>query len=291
MVSLPISLPIGFDPVVSEKDTVTVGQVIAKKSKDQDALIALTHVFDEPVHELVHYLKKNPGDHVSVGDTLAQKKGVLGFNGLKLLSKVQGTVLRYERDSGTLIMRLESETSQVTDALEQDVGEKNDTKAAEDKKDSGTESQMNNHDAILSPLDGTVSLCNNDQIVIDTDKDVLVGTGGYGGSVSGELFNLFGVEKSDSPIVELHHLTVDCIDKVVLGGEFQRDSLVKAIGMGVKRIIAQDISEEDLSFVFHKKMETVIVTLAHEDITKLRKTKYKNVFVDGQSKTVLLLKA
>lgn len=304
MISLPIDIPQGFTPTVSEKDVVTAGQVIAKKSEKRDIVISLSEVFREPIRIVSQFLLKNPGDSVKVGDTLAKKAGTLGFNSLKLESKVDGTVLRFERDTGNLVIRLarvkgthgteETKETQGVDGKVEDVGKvdtREEVKGDAISKEPEASSQIrseSSQDTILSPLDGTVSMCNNGQIVIDTDKDILIGNEGCGQSVTGELYRLAG--GSDEK-VELHHLTPECIGKIVLGRSFGRDELVKAIGIGVIGVIGTEILQKDLTHISEKNMVTPVVVLAKDDAKNLSKMKYKNVFIDGQSKTILILKA
>ncbi len=261
MSSLPIAIPFGFTPKVSEKEKVTVGQIIAERSKEQDIAINLSEAFQLPIRIVSKYVLKNPGDAVEPGQTLARKKGFLGFNRFSVVSKIAGTVLRFERDTGNLIIRLQKSESTSSDAISE----------AED--------------LLLSPLDGIVTLCNNDQIVIDTDKDVIVGSIGYGQSNTAELFLL-----PDEKTISLHHLDVNSIDKIVIGSVFPRDVLVKAIGMGVAGVIGTEIQDEDLTYIQDKNMHTPIVIIAPEDHRTLRKTKYKKIFMSGDTKTILILK-
>jgi len=272
MTSLPIQLPKGYTPIVSEKDVVTSGQEIARKEAKKDVLINIPDAFGVPVRQAGKLLKKNPGDSIEIGDIIAKKTGKLGFGEKKLESKINGTILRFERDSGNVVIRLNR-----TDNLKLIT----DNKVYKDRN--GLEA-----DVILSPIDGIVSMCNNSQIVIDTDKDIILGLNGFGGSVSAEWQLLPGGIDGE---VELLHLDASCIGKVIIGGLFKTDVLLKAIGMEVAGVIGSEIGEEEYKYIEARHMHTPVVDLSRKDLEAITESKHKKLFMDGITKTILVLKA
>ncbi len=164
MTSLPVILSSGVESIVKAGDIVNAGQIIAKKATRTDYIVNLAHEFSSSIEKVRKTLRKNPGDNVKEGDVLAVKKNFFNLSEEKLLSRVSGTILRYERDTGNLII---------------------------------SRIPQGNFPDIVSPVDGTVSICDNDKIVISTDKDVYSGRKGSGGSVTGEVFILDGAFSKD----------------------------------------------------------------------------------------------
>jgi len=251
MTALPVFLPDGFFPVVKDGDVVAVGQVLAHKSAKQDEIINIPQVLSISLAQAKKVLKKNPGDQIEAGDTIAVKKNAFGVQQKNLISKVNGIITRYERDTGNLIIRTSYHT--LTEKL-------------------------------VSPVDGIIALCDNKKIVIQTDKNVLTGKKGSGETGEGEIFIL----ESDSENV-LYYLDSRAIDKVVVGGQFTREILVKAISLGAKGMIGTGIEDSDLEYLQQKGMQIPIIELDQEMIEKVIEWNDKRVYIEAPSKTIILL--
>lgn len=162
MTALPINLPDGFTSKVNVDDNVSIGQIVASRESVSEQLINIPKELSVKRSQVKKVIQKIPGEAVSKGDIIAIKKNFFGTKSTVLRSSLSGTVVRYERDSGNLVIKTSLGTT----------GEN-----------------------IISPVEGRVSLCNNTTITIDTDKSVLVGEDGTGGVGQGEVIVL----KEDQP--------------------------------------------------------------------------------------------
>lgn len=255
MTTLPISLSPGFSILVNKGDTVKTGDILAKKEATHEIRLVLPTILHTTIKKTAKLLRKYPGDKVQKGDVLAAKKKTLGLSEEVIQSEVDGTVIRYDRATGTLV-------------LFPDTG--------------GAEGGVNE---IVCPIDGTVEVCDNDRILLTTDKDVLQASGGTGGEVRGEV----QVVTSGQEHVQLHQLDTSVLGKIILGGIFDRDTLVKAVGMGTQGVIAAAIREEDLLYLHDRQMETPVITVGQEGYDRLKAWNGKNIYLQGANKTVLLL--
>ena len=111
MTSLPISLHDGFTPSVQTGDFIIVGQVIASKTGSDEEIINIPQQLSISRSSAKKVIKKNPGDKVEKGEIIARKKSLLGTKSITLRSAVSGTVTRYERDSGSLVIKTGLTTS------------------------------------------------------------------------------------------------------------------------------------------------------------------------------------
>src|SRR5216683_6260405 len=105
MTSLPIELPVGFIPLVVTGDTVTAGQVIAKKDAPKDEVVNIIQGLKVSRSHARKVLKKNPGDRIIPGDIIAVKKSLFGKVLATVTSQISGIIIRYERDTGNLVVR------------------------------------------------------------------------------------------------------------------------------------------------------------------------------------------
>ena len=150
MISLPVQLPPGFTSLVTTGDTIRTGQTIAQKTTTNEQVINISEQLGIPIKKVKNVLKKNPGDEVKEGDVIAVKKGFLGFDSHRVISRVNGVVDRYQRDSGNLIIK------------------------------TGSQVMM---EKLVSPVDGTITLCDNKKIVIETEKNIALAQKGSGQAV------------------------------------------------------------------------------------------------------------
>ncbi len=157
MTALPIPLPEGFQAHVKADDNVEIGQVIAVRSGKTEVIINIPHQLAISNNAAKKSLIKIPGESIEAGEIIAKRNGFLGLSKSSVVSQVSGTILRYERDSGNLVIK----THEATDVSE-----------------------------LVSPVAGIVTLCDNKKIVIRTDKNFFVGVKAIGGQAKGELIAL-----------------------------------------------------------------------------------------------------
>lgn len=256
MVSLPFTISPDYTILVKKDDRVKVGQTLAKRLVSNDLPLSLADALSVEPRQSHKYVKVRPGDSVKNGDVLAVKKSF--FSEVKVISEVSGTILSFERDRGVLHIKPEGEGR----------GDK--------------------EEKLASPIDGIVSVCNNGQIVIDTDKDVLLAEQGVGGKAEAGLFvvSLPPDAKLESLVFALD---TKCIGKIVLLETVEREALLKAIGMGAEGIITKNISENDLEYLSRRNIPTPVVSVSDEAWKKLVRWNGKQAYLDGVGKTILLL--
>ncbi len=259
MTALPILLPDGFAPLIKENDSVTIGQPIAQKFIKDEEIINIPKQLSISLSQAKKVVKKNPGERVKKGEVIALKKGFLGMQQEAVISRVEGIVTRYERDTGNLAIRTSRES------LTED---------------------------IISPVDGIVSMCDNKKIVINTEKNVITGEKSAGTSGEGEVFILeesLSETNGEENTNLLYFLDSRAIGKIVVGGNLTRDVLVKGIGIGAIGIIGTNIADEDIAHILEKKMETPVIQIEVGKIEPLRLWSGKKAYLDAESKSIVLL--
>lgn len=253
MTALPIPLPDGYSSLVTTGEKVTSGQILAKPKKGDEEIIDILSMLRIPKEKVKHVLKKKPGDHVEEGDIIAQKKGFLGLDQDTIVSKVSGEVTRYERFTGHLIIQT---------------------------------SKQHHTQKIVSPVDGTVSMCNNEKIVIQTSKHIVLGTHGWGGKTRGKLFILEASFAHGKTNV-LYHLDNQAIGKIVVGNKFTRDMLVKGAGLGIKGIICLQIAPEDREYIQNRHQQLPVIHVDEEGMKQV--LRMQAAALDGELKTIAIL--
>ncbi|HVF69533.1 MAG TPA: hypothetical protein VNA13_03125 [Xanthomonadales bacterium] len=248
MTSLPISLPNGFIASISVGDVINVGQVIASKTVPTDEIINVPKLLGVSLKHAKKIIKKIPGSAVIKGDILASKKSLFGTKTEVLRSKVNGTVTRFERDSGNLIIKTSSDTT---------------------SKD------------IISPVDGTVTICNNREIFINTDKNVVIGVNANGDKVTGEIYVL---QEEDS-----YHLNANAIGKIAVSRNFTREMILKGVGIGVAGIIGVGINDTDIEHLVEKKFRTPLIKIKEQDFKDIIQWKGKKVFLNPEAESIIFL--
>jgi len=252
MVLLPFQLESGFTPIVKKGDLVKVGDILAERKNSENQSIPLAKIFGVKPHTAGKFLKVSPGDSITTGEVLAVRKGV--FKEDKILSEVTGTVMAYDRSSGELILH---------------------------PSISGKKSEE-----LRCPIDGIVSVCNNDQIVVETEKDVVVGERSSGLQAEGIVYKPNIVSGSNTL---LYTLDTQIEGKVLILQSADRDILLKAIGMEVSGILAGEVSESDLSYLSKRNIQTPVIQLSEPELKKVVKWVDKKAYIDASGKTVLLL--
>lgn len=271
MSSLPITLSSGFVPTVKVGDNVSKGDTLAIPTKDassntstsqgDESIIDLSVIYATRPGNTGRLLKKSLGESIAVGDVLAERTSGLGLKKEQVLAKVAGTLFRFERDTGRLIIK-KSDSSGSSDLVIPVVLE-----------------------PLLSPLDGKITVCNNEQIVIEGKTTALAGVRGVGGKASGELMIIPG---KDGEPIESKAITGDMIGKVLLVPYMTRDALVKASAIGIAGVIGISIVQEDLDYLAEKKLDLPVVDIDKDTAKKLKEKSGRQIFIEGSEKILLL---
>lgn len=258
MTSLPILLPDGFIPVVSVGDTITVDQSIAEKNNSETTVVInISEELSLPPEKTGKTVKKNPGDVIEPGDIIAYRRGFLKMGEQKVVSSISGKILTYDKRTGDMTIL---------------VSEGGDNEGENEK--------------FLSPIDGTVTLCDNEKIVVDTKTNTFIATRSSGGSIQAEV--LYIKETGDGTL-PLHALTTDIIGKVILTSSLSLDGLTKAIGMDAAGILVRSLTDTDADYLAEKHASFPILQVAEDDYVKLVKWSGKQLYIDGGKKSIILL--
>jgi hypothetical protein len=290
-----VPLKSNFFPLVKVGDSVIVGKPIAQEKSDREQVVNIAQQLNISLKKVKNVLKKNPGDPIHKGDIIAEKKGLLGFDNAAVISNVEGIVFRYERSTGNLVIRLGG-----------------------DPIDSET---------IISPVAGTIALCDNDKIVIHVHKEETQETEGTketDGVTETEEIAAFVQEDSGEPKGEilvdsvgnssepraafatkgygepregelfvlegsLYDLTGEATGKIVLGEKFTREILMKGIGIGVVGFIGGEINEEDLDFFEQRQSRTPIIQVDGDTINRLKYWEGRKMRLDGGERVISLV--
>lgn len=252
MTSLSINLPKDFSSKVKLGDKILVGQVIANKNiSGVSHEINIGSVLGVPASDAGKFLIKKPGDRVEESTVIALKKKALG-SATKAFSPATGTVFKFDQESGVLTIRTNSETS------------------TED---------------LFSPVDGVVELCDNDKIVVKTQKGGVIVADSANGEENIEGL-IFAIEDSEVNPIDIN---ADVAGKIIAGNKFDREALAKSIGIGTLGVIACEIIDGDLEELKKKMIKTPVLIVSHEEIKKIIKANGKKAHIDPLKKTILIL--
>ena len=252
MILLPILLPEGFKPTVAVGEKLTTGQIIAeKKGKGIEEIIPVSEILKISPNKITKVIRKNLGDGVSKGDILAVEKGPLGFGNKKIISEFSGTIIKIDSEKGNILIH--------------------------------TATTEGNKSTFISPVDGTVDFCDNNKIVVKTEKDTVMAVRVSGKETRGVLFAL---EDED---VDFGEISQAVEKKVILGKSFAKGAIFKAFGLGALGIIGVKIRESDFEDLEEKAIQSPVFQVSEEDFEKLKKNLDKQVFLDPENKCLVVL--
>lgn len=256
MPTLPFELPDGYEPLVKEGDKVTAGQVLAKSQGNPEEIVNVPEHLGVSLKSAGKYIVKEPGDVIEPGEVIAVKKNFFGKTKEMIISEIAGTVLRYERDTGNLIVR------------------------NDDVVDEGD---------IISPVEGVVQLCNNKEIVVRTEN-AIGGTKVVSGTkIEGELFVLEESFIESGPGNILFYLDSRATGKIVLGTTFSRDVLIKGVGIGAAGFLAQTIADDDIAYLREHNISMPVMEIGEDSVAILKNKNGQKIVLDAQTRTVLFL--
>ncbi len=255
MTALPIDLPEGFSPLVSIGDIVTPGQTLAQKATSKDEVVNVLQGLKISRSQAKKMLKKGPGDRITPGDIIAIKKNFFGKVTATITSGISGEILRYERDTGNLVVRTDEAASSLI---------------------------------VISPVAGTISLCNNREIVIQTE-DALVSSGvALGSDAQGNLTILEESFDTDGSKTLLYYLDSRAKGKIVIIQTITSDILVKGASIGVSGFLVVNLSNENIAYYQEKTFQLPVLEIDTRLIEPLERWRDKNILIDTKSKAIIL---
>jgi len=252
MTSLPITIPEGFTVVVKKGDNVEKNDLLAKAPEGMTAplpetIIDLTAVFNELPDTVRKYLLKGPGDRIEDGEIIASRGRSFGLKKDHVVSHMSGTIIRFERGEGRLIVTRD-----------------------------GSESELASPD-ILSPIAGSIKVCNNDSIVLESDTDedvpqenisqtqskVKAASEGTGGKVSGLVMTL--APSGSDAIISSSQITRDTIGKILLLPDIEKDAIAKAAAIGVAGILGTELSKDLFDYIKDRKIDIPLISIDQQE--------------------------
>jgi hypothetical protein len=255
MTSLPIELPEGFTPFVTQGDRVTIGQIIAKKEAPQDETVNIIQALKISRIQAKKVLKKSPGERIKPGDVVAVKKSLFGKEQARIISEIAGTIIRYERDTGNLVVRTDHDASELE---------------------------------LISPVAGTVTMCNNREIVVDTEDAFVTDGIAIGNPGEGTLFVLTESFDESGSENALYYLDSRAADKIVLAKALTRELIIKGDSIGVRGFLGITISNEDIIYLQEKQIELPVIEITTELVSKLHSWENKKIMIETKSKAIIL---
>lgn len=249
MTLLPINLSEGFIAKIAVNDKLKTGDVIAeRKGKSKEDIIHFSSDYKIPPNKIHKVLKKNLGDSIKEGSVLAIKKKL--FGGEKIISKISGTIVKIDEEKGDIYVKTLNENDSENEQL-------------------------------LSPVDGVVEICNNEKIVIKTDKDVILAEDSLGGEASGEILYFANFLENE--------LNSSIAGKVALVKTLDKVSFYKIMGLDAAGIITQEIEDTDFIDLTEKRITTPVMNVTDEDFKKIVKKDGKKVYLNGKDKSIAIL--
>ncbi len=204
-------LPIPGDVRVAVGAKVQAEEVIAETAMPGDATpVNVAKMLGVPAGELTKHLVIKAGDVISVGQIVAQSKGLFGLFSSEVKSPVAGTVESVSTVTGMMIVRGEPLRVQVRAYLTGTVVE-------------------------VLPREGAV---------IEADAAVIQGIFGIGGEAYGIIHPV-----CTKPDEDLHEdkLTGDLRGKIIIGGRRVTQAAIrKAQQLGVAAVVTGGIDDQDL---------------------------------------------
>lgn len=252
MFLLPILLSKKFSPVVTPGQAVQKGTVLATSLGASEYVINIAHALGVTIRKAKSSVKKQAGAQVAIGELLAEKPGL--FAGERIVSQVAGIIKIYKPDTGELIIQTFPENFSIAQK------------------------------ELVSPIDGIITVCDTEKIVIQTATPVIVATHGFGGFHEGELHVLTADAGSE---VAYYAIDASMRGKVIAGGIFGRDSLIKAVGMNAGGILTTQISDEDLVYM-QKKYSLPVLIVQKEDFSHIHAKHGQRIYLDGLSKSIVV---
>ena len=248
MFSLPISLPNGYTLKTSENAAVKTGDILAERPVGKDIIVPLAEKFGINPKKVMATLKKGLGDKVEAGDILAEKKGMIKVK--RAISQLEGTVLKLEEDTGNLYIRTDS-TGEI--------------------------------ETLKSPVDGKVTFCDNEKVVLETEKRALSASKSFGKEAKAELI-YFNKEK-----IEFEDIDKKIDKKIILAKTFDRAALSKAFGLGALGAIGLDIPDEDIDHFKKRELEAIIFQVDNKSFEELVKENGKQVYLNAENNIIVIL--
>ena len=251
MTSLPIPIPSGYKISVKVDQKVSQGDIIATSEEiaPQDLIVEIAKDLGVDPKNSKKFIIKKPGERIEISDLIARKVGMFGTREIR--SKVSGTIVNFDSANGSISIR------------------------------SDQEQPLDNKTNITSPVDGKVSLCDNDKVVIDTDKEAILAQASSGETSFGDVW----YSEKD---LESSELSEEVSGKILVTKILSRELIAKAMGLSAAGLIAQEISEETFENLKSKKIKTPVLKVSGENFKKLAK-KNEKLMLDSENLVIIKL--
>ena len=220
MTKLPVPIPSGFEVKVKEGQKVSEKEILAEDTEDNSsqARIKVSAGLSISPEKAKKLLKKNPGDKIEESDLIAEVSSFLQKKAI--ISKIDGTFLRFDENSGEIIVKTEKAKSQ----------------------------------GILSPISGKVSKIEEGKIEIETESEAVSAEKGTGERAEAEIYFILKLDISGK-IVLVRKIGREAMAKAlgmgavgVVAVEVSDQTLDEFSAKNIKNPIVQ-VSEGNLGFL------------------------------------------
>lgn len=101
--------------LIKEGDLINLDTPLIKKARSKKVIINIAEQLNVNFLKIFNFLKKFVGETVSIGDILAEKKGL--FKNKKVISPVNGVITQIDHNTGEMIIETQAENNQLLKAF------------------------------------------------------------------------------------------------------------------------------------------------------------------------------
>jgi hypothetical protein len=204
-------LPLPGDVSVSVDDRVKADDVVARTELPGNVeSVNVANRLGVPPEDVPQAMLKQEGDPVEKGEVIAQTKSFFGLFTSKCVATVKGSIENISSVTGQVLLReppMPVEVKAYVDGIITDV----------------------------LPGEG---------VIVETPATFIQGIFGIGGEINGELIV---VCKNPQEVLDAEKLTDEHKDKIIVGGSLvTAGAIKKAVGIGIRGIIAGGLNDKDL---------------------------------------------
>lgn len=204
-------LPLEGDVIVETGSVVKAEDVVAKADLPGNVqLVNIANLLSVTPNEIEENMLKSNGDPVSMDEIIASTKGLFGLFKSHARSPIDGVIETISDVTGQVILR------EAPIPVE-----------------------------VKAYLDGTITeTIPNEGVTVETYGTYIQGIFGIGGETIG---NLYVVVNSPNDILTTEHILPEHKDQILVGGSLlSNETIMKAVDIGVKGLIAGGIDDGDL---------------------------------------------
>lgn len=139
---------------------------------------------------------------------------------------------------------------------------------------------------VISPVNGNIGKITKEAVIIDFNGAIIFAKRGIGKQKRGKL----AILSKESEEVSLSNIKEECRGKVLLGGLFSREVLIKAFSLGAVSAVATSVEESDFHyFITFTMLDASIFVIAKADFAILYQNNGKDTVTEGAFKRIMVM--